>query len=221
MFSQNIDTTVEVRLQIIKQIVNSNSKIMNGTALSVSIINHSNKDVYIPGFSWIRVHFYDNSAGFWREISLGCKYDYIDTIPYNKGGKRPCQEIAPRNDIAKYYFTYVNSLCYKQRDILRECLGKDIYKSSNVNIYGDHLFLKAREEIDNYDVISIDNLFTKQTQYRISYNTEISDKLIFDKTHADFFPPCPDKLLNYQIYMPDKLVSNTVYFSNVDFDSNN
>ena len=218
-FAQNIDSTVEVRLQLIHQISNSNSKVMNGTAISVSIINHLNKDVYIPGFSWIGVHFYDNSAGFWQEINLGCNKYYIDSIPYSKGGRRPCQEIATRNDIAKYYINYVYSLRMKQRDILYNCLGKDIYKILQANIYGDHLFLKANEVIDNYHVISIENLFMKQTQYRISFNTGTDDKLIFNKNKADLFPPCPEKLLKYQIYTPNKLISNTLYFSNIDFDS--
>ena len=215
-FSQNLDSSVEVKLQLLRQVVKPNGDTVHGLAVSVSIINHSNKNVYIPGFSSIQVHYYDNSDSVWREINLGCK-DYHNSISFSDGGRSPCEIWPSDNDISTYYKGDVHIIHKLQRDILASCLGKNIYVRTipPTHIYGDHLFLNAKQIIDNYWVIPIENLFFKRTQYQITFNTEKIDRYMLEK-HMEHFPPQPNQLERYQIYMPDKIVSNVIYFSTKD-----
>ncbi len=211
-FAQSIDTSVEVKLQIINQMITPEGKLLKGLALSISVINHSNKDVYIPSFNVIDYHVYDNSSSSWRELDLYAhdSHNGADTIPYwneNEITKRLYD--VRDDDITKYYFEYVKSFDWSQKGIYETYLGG----KQTRRLWGQHLFLKANQEIDNIHVSPIDRMLTKKTDYKITFNTEPRDTAMFDATKSVFYPPCPSNIMGYQIYMPNKLVCNPVYYS--------
>lgn len=208
-FAQSIDTSVEVRLQII---IKQDKRLIGGLALGISVINHSDKDIYIPNFNRIGIHFYDNSSSFWRELDLYA-LDGSGNIPYwasNEVLKRSYN--IPDNIISTYYKDYIKSIHNYQEIIYENYLGE----KQKMHLLGEHLFLKAKQGIDNYCVLPIDKLLSKKVDYKITFNTEIRDSVVVDKSISDFYPVCPAQILIYHIYTPEKLVSNTIYFSTKD-----
>ena len=212
-FAQSLDTSVEVKLQIINQMTTSEGKLLKGLASSVSVINHSNKDVYVPSFNVIDVHIYDNSFSSWRELDLDAHYSHNgidDPIPYldEFDPKKTLYDVRD-NDITKYYLEYIKSFDWSQKGIYETYLGS----KQTRRLWGKHLFLKANQEVDNIQVFPIDRLLTKKTDYKITFNTESRDAAMFDATKSIFYPPCPSSIMGYQIYMPNKLVCSPIYYS--------
>ena len=206
--AQKNDSSIEVHLQIIKQVVNPNGETLKGFALSVSLINHSDSDFYIPNFSSISVHYYKNKSSIWRKIDVdGNEYD---TVPSSKGGRHPSTSGYSHNKISNYYMSYEDSIYKIERSIF------DNYLGIKLRFPGNHLFLRAKQEIDNYWVLPIDFLFTKKGEYRITFNNEEEDRAMFDVKKSVLFLPILNQILDYHIYMPDKLVSNVIYFSTSD-----
>ena len=84
--------------------------------------------------------------------------------------------------------------------------------------------MKAKEEIDHYEVYPVGKLLKKKTDYKITFNTEPRDKTSMLKDKSQELPtlylPHPNNIKGYEIYMPNKIVSNTIYFSTKDSQTN-
>src|SRR4051812_16826445 len=79
--AQSPDSVVEVRLQLLQQ---TDGKAVKGLSVSVTIINHSNEDIYIPRFelfsSYAGIHYYEGTDEKWREIDIATQ-DYYKPFP--------------------------------------------------------------------------------------------------------------------------------------------
>jgi len=236
LFAQNNknSNTIEVHLNLLED---NNSQGLKEYALSVSIINHLDKDIYIPDFENFVViggiHFYQKEKDGWKEIDPS-RHDYYHplkppTAQVIINGKTISGEgdvyfYSDENELSKSYKNNNNKLFTHQDSIV-----KAFYNSSAdhhglpVTVkYGDiPLFLKANQKIENLLVRSLDYLSTKKMDYKISFNSESRDSMRYYQdsiVYSRFSKrkeklPYPKFIDGYQVFYPKNIISNTIYFT--------
>jgi hypothetical protein len=204
-------------------------------ALSTSIINPSDKDIYLPNFelfaSYSGVHIYEKDGKVWKEINPDT-HDYVKPIkpPIRQNGRYvPIDEPIFYNDENSFTNIYKKSNNVNSR--YQDSLIKTYYNSSpdhhqlSIFTINDELplFLKAKQKIDDYMVRSLDFLLKKQKEYKICFNSEAGDTLKyyrsprvysnkkkkFDELHY------PEKIYGFNLYYPTNIISNIINFNNV------
>lgn len=230
--AQSPDSTIEIRLKLMQQ---TDGNLVKGLALSVSIINHSDQNIYIPNFPLLAeysgIHFYQNEKDVWREIDI-MKHEYYqsDTKPktriYN-GIKIHIDDDTPvffsDKDISKYFKQTVN-----QQYDFQSNIHKAYFEKANQHIdycFGSEpLFLKARQELNNFMVTDIDYLLSKEFDYKISFNSEARDTLSHFRDSIMNYKPYrafPDHIFEYKRYIPRIIISNTIYYTTLEMDLKN
>jgi hypothetical protein len=223
---------IEVRLKMIEQENNKGSKDL---ALGVSIINHSNSDIYIPHFelfaSFGGIHFYQKEGGVWREIDI-FTHDYkqlLKCIVTEKDGVRivadPFSFYSDHNQLTN---SYKRSVAQKNahQDSLFNLYVSQNFAPKDINIvtwYDEKpLFLKAKQQLENYAVFGLDYLLTKKMEYKISFNSEPTDSLRYYRESIAYVGslgkkellPYPKSIFGYQVFYPKDILSNTIQFTN-------
>jgi hypothetical protein len=106
------DSTIELRFQLIEK--TSSAQL----ALAVEVINHSDKDLYIPNISSLTFHLYQQSEGGWQEI------DFYTHRHYPPGEKmailHPTDLRGFENEVNRYYKDSVNQFYHSQNAIIAE-----------------------------------------------------------------------------------------------------
>jgi len=219
--SQSTDSTIEVRLTLIQQ---TDSQKVKSLALAVSIINHSNKDLYIPGFELYSVNYYkktDTSA--WREIDIGT-HDYYQA---------PSCKIGPVNTIMNdYYARYldqsnaVKATCLNNRNLqFQRELTERYTKEAKLNRYiwslaGRPFFIKAGEEIKYYRIDAVDYLLNSHCDYKIAFNSEKRGRQFPTRERMEQYFHFPDMIYGYALYFPKSFIANIIYYTTVDMELN-
>lgn len=198
------DSILEIQLKLIQK---SEGTTIKHTGLSISIVNHSNEDIYIPGF-YIKtvtcVSIYEKKDSQFIKIDL-----------FGKGNNSKWEFSADNSVTISESFSYTGN---EITEILNKKIGK-IYESQDsivqllissdsthkndwVDPFIKPIFIKAHQRLEDFHVFNIDHLFKEKMEYRISF--ELSD---YDDD--DF----PTKALEYKKYNPKFLKSNTIYYS--------
>lgn len=226
--AQSPDSTIEIRLKLMQQ---TSGNLVKGLALSVSIINHSDQNIYIPNFdlfaSYSGIHFYQNEKDLWREIVI-MEHNYYQphtntgTKTYN-GRTIIIEDEVPvffdENDISKYFKQTVREQNNFQRNIIKAYCEK---ANQHINEWiGDSepLFLKAKEELNNFMVYDIDYLLSKEFNYKISFNSEPRDTFFQYRDSVMNYKPYkvfPDHIFEYKRYLPRIIISNTIYYTTLN-----
>lgn len=223
--AQNVDTAIEIRLQIMKQ---PEGKSVKELVLGVSVINHSKVDIYLPCFelfaSFAGIHYYEKDDGEWKEFNL-FTHNYYRPAPslkmVNGIHEEDDEMVYFQNNELSGSFREASSKMHKDQATLMNAYCKETNTPAKYFYSPAHqpLFLKAGQELANYAVYDIDYLLSKQKEYRISFNTEQRDTgytcrdTVLNKNPFISFP---DHISTYKRYYPNGIRSNFIYFSTLE-----
>jgi hypothetical protein len=222
-FSQE-NKEVEVRLVLVQ--TNYQNSLPNLT-LVVSVINHSNKNIYVPSFALLAsaagIHYYEKVSNNWREFSILTR-DYYKVYTSKKVGN------AIVDDDPVFYNTY-NEVSHQLKDSVKK---NTKFQDSIFNIIGhgknqnspwltnnQPLFLPAHQEIKYLWVTDLAYLLTKKADYKIAFNTEARDSIYAFRDSISKGRPIvrfPAKLQEFNRFSPQKIISNALYFSTFQVD---
>jgi len=195
-FSQNADSAIEIKLKIIEAKAKDHSKHI---ALSITLINHLDSDIFLPRFRrqlYAAMHLYIRENNGYKELNF-----FTGRVSYHHGSFQT-------NDIALKYDPYEKRLESFQDSIFNAFLKSPFnlkIKEGNGFDFDSYapLFLGANQVIKNYSVICFDHLFKEKGDYKISFKYEQIDRTQF-----------PEKIFNYKRLVPAKVNSNIIYYSN-------
>lgn len=193
---------IEIQFKLIEE-VNVITKAKD-IALSESIINHSNENIYIPRFrirSFVCIVLYKKVGEEYKKINLlgegnGCTFDSSGVIVYGR--------TYYNNVITKRF----NDICVKLERIQDKRLRKFVKNNTEKSLedWTEHLdqplLLKKKEKLRDFEVINLNHLYKDKADYRISFDFEKPDS-----TNS------PKYMLQYKRYVPATILSNTIYCS--------
>jgi|GEM_PF-2720039 hypothetical protein len=219
--AQGPDSTIEVRLKLIQQTSGT------GIALSVSVTNHSQQDIYIPDFennvAYGGIHFYQLEGGKWLQINvISHDYERPPSVTRVNGGTRDSYFI-PRNTqnaITASYELHEKKAMKTQDSIIAAYANQPGQIKHAEGLYKMYhpLFLKAGQTLNEFAIYNIDYFRDKNMEYKIGYQMpeyprfKAGDSTIDDKTHFYF----PEYIFTYKRYFPKGVLSNTIYYSTID-----
>jgi hypothetical protein len=210
LFAQSADTTVEIRLKLIQEMQGSSVKSL---ALSISIINHSDRNIYVPDLRFIGylhgIHLFQKQAEGFEEMDLLGQRGSL----WGKNGKLNGDQlfIIRRNNLSEFYWNK-NRYEFQTQDSLIKLFYKDrdsiIYKYNRPG--NQPIFLKAREELNDFGVYSMDHILDSNIEY----------KIIFEPRKIDV-QAWPYEFLGYNKWPSSSIFSNILYYSLFRFDKIN
>ncbi|MBB2145723.1 hypothetical protein GM921_09515 [Pedobacter sp. LMG 31464] len=221
-FSQ-VQKPIEVQFKMLENKTSTGKKEI---AMSVSIINHTDKAIYIPGFdlfaSFSGVHFYQKEGKVWKEINIDTHTYQLDPET-NKINHTTFYDDA--NSLSKKFSPNIRYLRNYQDSLLKaytKVAPKEQTTILNVLNMQEPLFLKPGQRLDNYFVKSLDYLLTKKMIFKISFNSEPLDSLKYYRgpyfysrgSRVKQELPFPTKIFGYQVYYPKSIGSNVLIFNN-------
>lgn len=234
IYAQDTNLPVEIRLKLIEE---NNDKGVKELSLSVSIINHSGLDIYIPNFKLYAIgagiHFYQKEGGLWREIDINTQNYYKPIVPHRQivgkdtimsyHGNGPVYSV--NNSITKKYMKYTYQLSRNQDSIIQSFYNSAPDHHQIDKIYTEDkkpLFLKAKETLNNYYVRNVDYLLTKKMAYKIAFNSELRDSLRYfrePRVYSDRIKKYvelnfPEYIYEYKLFYPKEIKSNIIYYTN-------
>jgi hypothetical protein len=211
ILAQPADSAIEIRLKIIQGTEGNRIKDL---ALSVSIINHSSDNVYIP---------YLRLVGYLHDIHLfrrqGSSFEEIDLLGQ---ATTPPEEGTPMftltgHAVTRYYRRSTSEEARGQDSIIRvfyDSLHNPIVyprphlKVSEVNMPKDQpLFLKARQELDNFKVMDIEHILAQPGEYKICWTPRKNETGTW-----------PSDFAGYRLYPLPMVTANTIYFDSLQYD---
>jgi hypothetical protein len=197
--AQPANSGVELRLNLIQGVGGSSIKSL---VLSVSVINHSDSDVYIPG---LRYMIYSGGVDLYREENG--KFIAIDMLGIQRN-VHPVMVPDTDNVVTSFYSKDLSPM-YRQQDSLVVAFCRNNHLSTrDWRIPGNQpLFLKAGQQLDNFVIINIDHTWKKTGQYKIEYDANGVDSAY-----------SPSEILGYRRFPTGRIKSNTLYFSNIAYD---
>jgi len=202
---QEIDTTIVAKVMLIQKNLGANKRPI--AAISVTFINTSDKDVYIPAILSRsrepiggRVKIYRKSGS--KYIPNGFIGKSLPDTIHRRPGVFENTISGSRNEIIDKYLAISTDKEKKQQEIVNEYLKSSNDISRIPNSYLKPLFLKAHEEYEIYLIKDVDNLVNIPDEYKIEYE--------FNYTLSDL-DHYPTKILSYQRIFPHKISSNTLY----------
>ncbi|MBS1628384.1 MAG: hypothetical protein JSR09_09585 [Bacteroidetes bacterium] len=218
--AQENHASLEAQLSLI-----SNEAIPSAKAIGISIINNSNIDCYVSGMRYYTIytglHFYKkDSSGTWIELDILKHKDKIELRQKNyssyKGDIGKIKTYHDDNFITKKYSLLTWQQEEFQDSILKKWLIKahPTYDTSYIEstIISKPLFIKANKSLKNYLVVSLDYLFSKPGDYRITfkpidetYKNRFSDTIIHHQNPRIIIPK---KIFTYNQYVPVQIPSN-------------
>jgi hypothetical protein len=193
-----IDPFVEIRLKLIRQI---NSDSTENIAVSISVINHTDNDIYIPCFDAgpyeSGIHLYEKR----NEEFKNAKFDLLGQQISETNISSDAIYFFHRKGISAQFHS--NSLFERkvQDSILKVFGHKEKISISNWQRIGKRpLFLKAHQELD--DFVVYDLWFIKQpSEYKICF-----EPIEIDPTYS------PETILGYKRYDQGLIKSNAIYY---------
>jgi len=235
MFAQSGGDKIEIRLNLLE---GKNEKGVAEYALGVSIINHLNKDIYIPNFnlfaSYSGVHFYQKEKDRWVEVSPET-HDYVHLKSMiNADGDSVLLEIPNGvyfaepyggHSLSQQFRAYTARLNNRQDSIVKAVYNSaaDHHGLSVFEVKGGEqpLFLKANQVLDNFLVRNLDYLSNPKMDYKISFNTEARDSIKYYRDSLSYLNHLkkyghlhyPAYIDNYGLFYPTEIISNVIYFT--------
>jgi hypothetical protein len=193
------DSTVEIRLKLLQQ--TDGVKIKN-IALSISIINHTDKDIYIPGFDAgpyrSGIHVYEKKDGQYSEIDL------LGQRNWHGGDAR---FIPLEKEISRNYEKSHASERKNQDSILNLfCANQQLPIGNWIKSGHRPMFLKANRELTDFIVYDLNFLFKQKAEYKICFEPRQ-----VELTYS------PDEILGYRRFNQDHIESNTLIYETLDF----
>lgn len=205
--SSPTDSILEIQLKLIQR-TDGNS--VKNTALSISLINHSNEDIYLPEFfikTITNVYLYKKRNNQFVKIDL-----------FGEGNDSKWEVSSDSIITVKESFSYqgneITKILHKnaeknykyQDSIIQLLISLDSSRQYNwKDPFNKPLFIKANQTLDNLQVFNIEHILKKQADYRISFE--------FDQVETTNFP---DEVLKYKKYIPKFIRSNTLYYSVIE-----
>jgi hypothetical protein len=197
--AQSASPGVELRLNLIQGVGGSSIKSL---VLSISVINHSDSDLYIPG---LRYMIYKGGVDLYREENgqfvaidiLGMRQNVHPVLPPDTG-----------NVITDFYSKDLTPMYHQQDSLLAAFCRNNRLSIQDWRIPGNQpLFLKAGQQLDNFVIINIDHTWKKTGQYKIEFDANSADPA--------YSPP---EIIGYHRFSTARIKSNTLYFSNIAYD---
>ena len=197
--AQSVSPGVELRLGLIQGVGGSEIKSL---VLSISVINHSDSDLYIPG---LRYMIYKGGVDLYREENgqfvavdiLGLRRNVHPLLPPDTG-----------NVVMDFYSKNLSPM-YRQQDSLLAafCLHNNL-SLQQWRIPGNQpLFLKAGKQLDNFVIINLDHTWKKTGNYKVEFDAGTADPA--------YSPPY---IIGYRRLDAARIKSNTLFFSNIAYD---
>lgn len=193
------DSGVEIRLELIQE---TRGREARELALGVEIINHTSRDVYVPGLHPFEVLLYGDQDGVFVQDSLD----------------DPREDFAPpmftekTNTIFAYFPDRSDLLWHSKDDSLLSayCKAKGYSLGEWNNWRRKPLFLRAHEvyhfELSRFRIIGLDHIMDDHTEFKFVFHpVRVADKYR------------PRQILGYRRVDQDQLQSNALYYQTLPF----
>lgn len=195
------DTTIVARVALLIK------KVPNGdpiAAVSVTLTNTSDKDIYIPEI-FKRFRDWPINARLKTFVMKDGKYvpdgNYGRTIPEPRSdGFPPNYVTGTRNPIIDKYDYIGKNKAEAQDAILKEFAKKNTIEVKRIGL--EPLFLKAHESYEINLIKDVNHFVNLPYNFKIFYEMDYRQKSLF---------PYPDDIMGYKLYLPKKIVSNVIY----------
>ncbi|MEX6686681.1 hypothetical protein QTN47_04205 [Danxiaibacter flavus] len=182
---------VEVELKLIQKQDKQSGQIM---ALSLTIINRSGSDIFIPGFS---AEMISGLTVYKKELSGYKKTSLYPTVAGCAVPPRPNKIVGMLLKQDKLRFTLQDSIF--QAYLKTETSDNRLRLNNAID---QPFFLKANQRVENYTVVGLEELLKTNAEYKICFEPRVHE-------NAKEFP---DNIFNYQKYIPIEVEANTIYY---------
>lgn len=234
LYSQINDSTLEVRISLLEKSDNlfDKNKLID---VGISFINHSSKNIFIPKFGYEAFNFltlFEKNKSNWIDMSY-YKVELFNDINkifseyYDSMGNKHIahknigKPINHENEITFFYKKRNQGTLAEQNKILATWLvnsrySEIWYKENKQNL--SPIFLKAHQELKYFSVISIEKLIEANKEYKIDFLHSSADlALLFKNINIsdDAITRFPNKIFEYELYIPKQIITNTIYFSTI------
>jgi hypothetical protein len=192
----HLDSLVEIRIKLIEEVNVASGK---NIALSVSIINHSNNDVYLPGLKnvgyYSGLHLYIKEMGKFNEIDLlGQKIESNSSMFMYTG-----------NAITSYLWDMASFERHSQDSLIKIFCQSQGLSLEKLHVSGGQpLFLKSNQELDDFETYNIEHISKKIGDYKICFAP-----VKVDSAYS------PEDILGYKRYDQNMIESNVIYYSTI------
>jgi hypothetical protein len=199
MSAQPADSGVEIRLKLIQGVGDWSIK---NLALSVSVINHTDSDIYIPGF---RFMIYAAGINLYREEQG--KFVKIDILGI-KQNVHPLMVPDSDNAITSFYGKKIPVERYPQDSLILAFCQKNHLSAAEWKLPGNQpLFLKAGQHLDDFTVLNIDHTWKNAGEYKIAFEAKNVNPAY-----------SPAEILGYRCFPTGLIKGNVLYYSDIDYD---
>jgi hypothetical protein len=194
--AQSADSGVEMRLSLIQGV---GGRSIKSLALGVSIINHTNSDIYIPGLKSMPyaagINLYQEENGKFVKIDiLGVRADIHPAIFPDSG-----------NAITDIYWKKIPVELQRQDSIiLAFCRDNHLPAEKWKRPGNQPLFLKAGQHLDNFQVFNMDHTWKNTGQYKIVFAPGSVDPAY-----------SPAEISGYRRFPSSLVTSNSIYYNNI------
>jgi hypothetical protein len=208
-FAQQADSGVELRLKLIQSTEGSH---IRNLVLSLSVINHTSGDVYVP---MLRLLGYLHDIHLYRRQTNG--FTEIDLLGQQPPGGGDAIFSYSGTSVTHYYWKNSMSMLRQQDSLIRllydslhnpVVMPKPHMKMSEINIPQDQpLFLKAGQHLDNFQTLNIEHILRQSGEYKIDWRQGKESLTVW-----------PATFLEYKLYRPARIIANPIYFDNLTLD---
>jgi hypothetical protein len=189
------ESGVEIRFRLLQQTDGSSIK---NLAVSISIINHSNQDIYIPGFDAgpyrSGIHLYVKHVNGFEQMDLLGQPDW-------HGGD--ARFITQKKEISRYFDKKHLSEKVIQDSLLKVfCTGRQFSLEDWMKTGNKPLFLKGGQELGDYVVYDLNFILKQPGEFKIAFDHQMPVNYQYS----------PDLILTYKKVLPTVIESNTIYY---------
>jgi hypothetical protein len=190
------DSSVEVRLKIIEGVNGFNIK---NLTFGISIINHSDKDIYLTNLRHI---------GYYHGIHLAKKQNdaFIETDLLGQSHNEEAAVFTYKGNTVTRIIKYKNNIeARKQDSLLKLSLNQyqQYLDSDRTNL---PIFIKAKQQLNDFEAINLEHILKESNEYKIYFSPLIEKN------------KWPSHLNGYSLYSQDAIVSNILFISTYKLD---
>ncbi len=200
------DSTVEIQLRLIEE------RKTGQMALAIALINHSDKDIYIPNISGNNFHLYAQTDSGWREMNIFTHRLYANADPQINMHEHFPDIGKLENEVTKRFRDSSYRSYLRQDSIYQQFYGGEgDTKKPHEKHFRSVIFLKGKETIPFYQLYPLDFKGAEFNSFSISYGTDTQDSTRTQNA-ATTALKLPGTIFNFSRYIPGRIRANSIYF---------